>query len=119
MRQLVDQAVGDRNFVRSAIDIVRGVPAYNDLAEASAIYEWVKRNIRYTKDPGKKLRVAGRTLFLGTTCNPPWPNPRGAARRPFDIEWDQARMERLRLPWDGDRAIIGCHPPPISAFEPH
>jgi hypothetical protein len=74
MRQLVDQAVGDRNFVRSAIDIVRGVPAYNDLAEASAIYEWVKRNIRYTKDPGKKLRVAGRTLFLGTTCNPPWPN---------------------------------------------
>jgi hypothetical protein len=74
MRQLVDQAVGHQNFVRRAIDVVRGVPAHNDLAEASAIYEWVKRNIRYTKDPGKQLRVGRGTPFLGTTCNPPWPN---------------------------------------------
>jgi hypothetical protein len=54
MRKLVDQAVGDQSFVRFAKDLVRGVLPYNDIGEASAVYEWVKHNIRYTKDPVTK-----------------------------------------------------------------
>jgi hypothetical protein len=57
MRKLVDQAVGDQNFVRQAIEIVRNVLPYNDYGEASAVYEWVKRNIRYTKDPVTKEKL--------------------------------------------------------------
>jgi hypothetical protein len=57
MRKLVDQAVSDPSFIRFASDIVRSVPAFNDLAEASALYEWVKRNIRYTKDPVTKEKL--------------------------------------------------------------
>jgi Transglutaminase-like superfamily len=57
MRRLVDQAVSDANFVRFAIDLVRGVLPYNDIGEASAVYEWVKRNIRYTKDPVTKEKL--------------------------------------------------------------
>ena len=54
MRKLVDQAVSDQRFVRLAKEIVRGVLPYNDIGEASAVYEYVKRNIRYTKDPVTK-----------------------------------------------------------------
>jgi hypothetical protein len=57
MRKLVDQAVSDAQFVRFAIDLVRGVLPYNDIGEANAVYEWVKRNIRYTKDPVTKEKL--------------------------------------------------------------
>jgi hypothetical protein len=57
MRKLVDQAVGDASFVRHAIDIVRHVPAYHDLGEASTVYDWVTHNIRYTKDPVTKEKL--------------------------------------------------------------
>lgn len=54
MRKLVDDAVSDQSFVRFAKEIVRGVLPYNDIGEASAVYEWIQRNIRYTKDPVTK-----------------------------------------------------------------
>jgi transglutaminase-like putative cysteine protease len=57
MRKLIDQAVGDQSFVRQAIDIVRHVPAYNDLQEASTLYDYVTRTIRYTKDPVTKEKL--------------------------------------------------------------
>jgi hypothetical protein len=57
MRHLVDQAVGDESFVRQAINIVRPVPAYHDLSEAKALYNWVKQNIRFTKDPVTKEKL--------------------------------------------------------------
>jgi hypothetical protein len=57
MRQLVDQALADSNFVRKAIDIVRSVEAFDDFGEAEALYNWVKRNIRFTKDPITKEKL--------------------------------------------------------------
>lgn len=57
MRQLVDQALGDPGFVRQAIDIVRSVEAYDDFGEAEALYNWVKHNIRFTKDPVTKEKL--------------------------------------------------------------
>jgi hypothetical protein len=57
MRQLVDAALADPAFVRQAIDIVRSVPAYDDFGEAQALYNWVKRNIRFTKDPLTKEKL--------------------------------------------------------------
>ncbi len=50
MRELVDQALRDARIVRLAMDIVRDVPQFDDTAEARTIYEWVKGNIRFTKD---------------------------------------------------------------------
>ena len=57
MRQLVDQAVGDASFVRQAIEIVRTIPAYDHMAEAQRLYEWVSQNIRYTMDPVTKEKL--------------------------------------------------------------
>jgi hypothetical protein len=57
MRQLIDEAVADQNFVRFAVDLVRGVPAYDDLSEAHAVYTWVQGHIRFTKDPVTKEKL--------------------------------------------------------------
>jgi hypothetical protein len=54
MRALVDEALRDPAINRLARDIVQSVPAFDDLAEANALYEWVRRNIRFTKDPVNK-----------------------------------------------------------------
>jgi Transglutaminase-like superfamily len=57
MRQLVDEALRDPSIIRLATDIVRHVAAFDDLAEANALYEWVRRNIRFTKDPVNKEKL--------------------------------------------------------------
>ena len=57
MRRLVDEALADPQFVRQAIEIVRAVPAYDDFAEAETLYRWVKRHIRFTKDPVTKEKL--------------------------------------------------------------
>ncbi|HKM99463.1 MAG TPA: transglutaminase-like domain-containing protein [Candidatus Binataceae bacterium] len=57
MRRLIDQAVSDAQFVRFAIDIVRSVPAFEETSEVEALYSWVKRNIRFTKDPVTKEKL--------------------------------------------------------------
>lgn len=57
MRELIDDATTDPEFVRFAVDMVRGVPAYHDIGEVQAVYEWVKRNIRFTKDPILKEKL--------------------------------------------------------------
>jgi hypothetical protein len=57
MRQLVDDAQADANFVRTAIDIVRNVPAFDEMGEMRALFSWVKRNIRFTKDPVAKEKL--------------------------------------------------------------
>jgi len=64
MRKLVDQAVSDQRFVRFAKEIVRGVPSYNDIGEAHAVYAWVSGNIRYTKDPVTKETLYPPTELL-------------------------------------------------------
>jgi hypothetical protein len=57
MRQLVDEALRDPAIIRLATDIVRGAPAFDDHAEANALYEWVRQNIRFTKDPVNKEKL--------------------------------------------------------------
>ena len=57
MRELIDHAVSDAKFVRQAIEIVRKVPAFDEAGEAYALYQWVKHNIRYTKDPVTKEKL--------------------------------------------------------------
>jgi hypothetical protein len=57
MRQLVDEALRDSSIIRLAADIVRGVPAFDDYAEANALYAWVKQHIRFTKDPVNKEKL--------------------------------------------------------------
>ena len=57
MRQLVDGALRDPAFVRLASDIVGRAPAFDDLAEAEALYNWVRDNIRFTKDPVTKEKL--------------------------------------------------------------
>lgn len=54
MRALVDEALRDPSILRAAKDIVRGVPPFDDLSEAQALYNWVRANIRFTKDPVNK-----------------------------------------------------------------
>jgi Transglutaminase-like superfamily len=66
MRQLVDQAITNQQFVRFAIDIVRNVAAHDELAEVQQVYSWVLANIRFTKDPVAKevLRPPAEMLKL-------------------------------------------------------
>lgn len=51
MRRLAEGALRDSNFVRKVSDIVRPVAAFDDVGEVKQIYDWVRRNIRFTKDP--------------------------------------------------------------------
>jgi Transglutaminase-like superfamily len=57
MRELVDEALRDPSIIRLATDIVRSAPAFDDYAEANALYEWVRRNVRFTKDPVNKEKL--------------------------------------------------------------
>jgi hypothetical protein len=57
MRHLIDQALTDESFVRFAIDVVRGVPAYDEMGEVHQVYSWVMANIRFTKDPVGKEKL--------------------------------------------------------------
>lgn len=57
MRELVDEALRDPSIIRLATDIVRPVAAFDDYAEANALYEWVRSNIRFTKDPVNKEKL--------------------------------------------------------------
>lgn len=57
MRGLVDEALRDPSIIRLATDIVRSVPAFDDFSEAQAIFNWVRSNIRFTKDPINKEKL--------------------------------------------------------------
>lgn len=57
MRQLIDEALADQDFVNLAVRIVKTVPAYHDMGELQALYKWVKQNIRFTKDPVTKEKL--------------------------------------------------------------
>lgn len=57
MRRLIDQALNNAQFVRFAVDLVRDVPQYDDFGEVFALFSWVQRNIRYTKDPVTKEKL--------------------------------------------------------------
>jgi hypothetical protein len=64
MRNLVSEAIADPSILRLAKDIVRGVPAFDDTAEAEALYNWVRQNIRFTKDPVNKETLYPPTELL-------------------------------------------------------
>jgi hypothetical protein len=57
MRVLADEALHDPSIIRLATDIVRSAPAFDDVAEARALYDWVHSNIRFTKDPINKEKL--------------------------------------------------------------
>jgi hypothetical protein len=68
MWQLIDAGMADQNVNRTAMLIVRGVPQFNRLAEAQAVYRWVRANLRFTSDirgketlrsPAEILQVKG------------------------------------------------------------
>lgn len=59
MEELVQQGKVHPDIIAQATEIVRGVRAKDYEGEARAIFEWVKRNIRYTRDPnGAELLCA-------------------------------------------------------------
>lgn len=64
MRQLVDEALRDPRFIRFATDLIRNVPAWDDYAEARAIWEWFRTHIRFTKDPVNKEKLYPPTELL-------------------------------------------------------
>lgn len=67
IRELVDEALKSPAVNRRAVDYLRGVPAYDPMAEVTAIYQGVLRDFRFTNDPiGKEtLRPAEAILELG------------------------------------------------------
>jgi len=51
MQQLVSDAQHDPNIVQAAREIVAGCRPKDYFGEAEALFNWVKGNIRYTRDP--------------------------------------------------------------------
>lgn len=66
VRSQVDQAIKDPYINRTAIDILAayGAPQYDDAAAARTIYNWVRANIRYVKDPVGKETVRPANVIL-------------------------------------------------------
>lgn len=57
MRKLVDDALVDESFNAHIASILRGVPEFDELSELRAIYDWFKRNVRFTRDPLTKEKL--------------------------------------------------------------
>lgn len=64
MRNLVDEALRDPSILRMAKDIIRSVPPFDDYSEAETLYNWVRANIRFTKDPVNKETLYPPTELL-------------------------------------------------------
>lgn len=68
IRKLVHQGMTDQFVNRTAIQIVRaaGIQQFDFVGEIKAIYEWVKQNIRFTKDIAgvETLRTAREILLV-------------------------------------------------------
>lgn len=68
IRKLVHQGMTDQFINRTAIGIVRaaGIQQFDFVGEIKAIYEWVKQNIRFTKDIAgvETLRTAREILLV-------------------------------------------------------
>ena len=66
--RLIRDGAGDFYVRQKAIDILmeRGVPAKDYLGEIDALFRWVQRHVRYTKDPFRieVLHSARRMLEL-------------------------------------------------------
>jgi hypothetical protein len=67
MRKLIDHGSKDPHVHETAARIIRGVSAFDFSGEARAVFEWVRRNIRFTRDVyGKEtLHAAVDVLRLG------------------------------------------------------
>ncbi|MCI0402687.1 MAG: transglutaminase-like domain-containing protein [Acidobacteria bacterium] len=64
IRDLVDEALRDPVVRQTAGFILSRVEPYNDVAEVRALYDWVKSNIRFTKDPvGKETLSSARWIL--------------------------------------------------------
>ncbi len=66
IRQLVFDGVRDVDVNRTALQIVSSAPAHNPGAEARAIYNWIRSNIRFTNDiyGAETLRPAREILLV-------------------------------------------------------
>lgn len=64
IRTLVHQGVRDVTVNRTALEILQGVPPHEPELEAQAIYNWVRKNIRFTNDiyGAETLRPAAEIL---------------------------------------------------------
>jgi hypothetical protein len=65
--RLIRDGAGDFYVRQKAIDILmdRGVPAKDYLGEIDALFRWVQRHVRYTKDPFR-IEVSIRPANAGT-----------------------------------------------------
>lgn len=57
MRQLIDEALADPDFVNTAVRVVSSAPAHDEIGELEAIYSYVAQNVRFTKDPVTKEKL--------------------------------------------------------------
>ena len=66
IRMLVRAGVRDAAVNRTALGILQGVSAHDTLAEAKAIYQWIRKNIRFTNDiyGAETLRPAREILSV-------------------------------------------------------
>lgn len=64
IRSTVSEGLKDPFVRQTAGAIVRRVPAHNEAAEVRAVYDWVARRIRFTKDPVGKETVSSARWTL-------------------------------------------------------
>lgn len=64
IRSTVSSGFKDPFVRQTAGAIVRRIPAHNDAGEVRAVYEWVARHIRFTKDPVGKETVSSARWTL-------------------------------------------------------
>lgn len=67
MVKLAHQGSSDPGVIARAEQITQSCPAQNIRCEINAVFNWVKSNIRYVRDPRRteKINTAERTLRVG------------------------------------------------------
>ena len=103
MRSLIDQGVRDADINRFALALLERVPAHDTMAEAKAMYQWVRKNIRFTGDiyNAETLRTAREILQVRAgDCDdingvllPTLLESVGIETRPITINADSGRPE--------------------------
>jgi Transglutaminase-like superfamily len=134
MRGLVDQALRDPSIIRLATDIVRSVPAHDEIGEANTIYQWVLSNIRFTKDPVTKeklyppaellkiragdcdditMLVATLAMAVGYPARVVTVSANGAAPEQFSHVYPEVEVQGQWIPMDAARpdSMFGADPP--------
>ena len=64
MRQAIREGATNWEVRYAAVELVRNLPARNQVAEVDTVYRWLQQNLRFTRDPAHVELIHGPEVLL-------------------------------------------------------